>query len=43
LTDQPRQLSRQETHDLSMIIKDRTKVLKAHVDEQAARVMRPYE
>jgi hypothetical protein len=39
----PRQLSRQETHDLSMIIKDRTKVLKAHVEEQGARIMADFE
>ena len=34
--EQPRKLSRNETHDLSMIIKDRTKVLRAHAEEQAA-------
>jgi hypothetical protein len=38
-----RQLSRNETHDLSMIIKDRTKVLRAHADEQAARCMADFE
>ena len=42
MTD-PRQLSRSETHDLSMIIKDRTKVLKAHVEEQAAACMADFE
>lgn len=41
--DQPRQLSRNETHDLSMIIKDRTKVLKAHAEEQAAHCMADFE
>lgn len=38
-----RTLSRSETHDLSMIIKDRTKVLKAHADEQAAICMADFE
>lgn len=38
-----RQLSRNETHDLSMIIKDRTKVLKAHAEEQAAACMADFE
>lgn len=38
-----RALSRNETHDLSMIIKDRTKVLKAHADEQAAACMADFE
>jgi hypothetical protein len=38
-----RRLSRTETHDLSMIIKDRTKVLKAHAEEQAARCMADFE
>jgi len=36
-------LSRQETHDLSMIIKDRSKVLRAHVDEQAAACFADFE
>lgn len=40
---QARRLSRSETHDLSMIIKDRTKVLKAHVAEQAAQCMADFE
>lgn len=40
---QARQLSRSETHDLSMIIKDRTKVLKAHAEEQAAACMADFE
>jgi len=39
----PRALSRNETHDLSMIIKDRTKVLRAHADEQAAACMADFE
>jgi hypothetical protein len=49
MTDQPsnlpvgRQLSRTETHDLSMIIKDRTKVLRAHAEEQAAVCMADFE
>lgn len=38
-----RKLSRQETHDLGMIIKDRTKVLKAHAEEQAAACMADFE
>jgi len=41
--DKPRQLSRSETHDLSMIIKDRTKVLKAHAEEQAAQCLAEFE
>lgn len=45
MTDLPegRSLSRQETHDLSMIIKDRTKVLRAHAEEQAAHLMADFE
>jgi hypothetical protein len=39
----PRKLSRNETHDLSMIIKDRTKVLRAHAEEQAAACMADFE
>lgn len=38
-----RKLSRNETHDLGMIIKDRTKVLKAHAEEQAAAYMADFE
>jgi hypothetical protein len=38
-----RPLSRHETHDLGMIIKDRTKVLKAHAEEQAAACMADFE
>jgi hypothetical protein len=38
-----RALSRNETHDLSMIIKDRTKVLRAHAEEQAAACMADFE
>lgn len=41
--NQSRQLARHETHDLSMIIKDRTKVLKAHVEEQAAACLADFE
>lgn len=36
-------LSRSETHDLSMIIKDRTKVLKAHAEAQAAQRLADFE
>jgi hypothetical protein len=43
MTDEPRKLSRNETHDLSMIIKDRTKVLRAHAEEQAAACMADFE
>lgn len=39
----PQRLSRSESHDLSMIIKDRSKVLKAHVEEQAARRLAEFE
>lgn len=42
-TEEPRKLKRQETHDLSMIIKDRTKVLRAHAEEQAAACMADFE
>ena len=38
-----RRLSRQETHDLGMIIKERTKVLRAHAAEQAAACMADFE
>jgi hypothetical protein len=38
-----RVLSRNETHDLSMIIKDRAKVLKAHAEEQAAQCIADFE
>ncbi len=38
-----RALSRNETHDLGMIIKDRAKVLRAHVEEQAAKCMADFE
>lgn len=41
--DAPRKLSRNETHDLSMIIKDRTKVLRAHAEEQAAACLADFE
>jgi hypothetical protein len=39
----PRVLSRNETHDLGMIIKDRAKVLRAHVDHQASIVLADFE
>jgi len=38
-----RKLSRHETHDLSMIIKDRAKVLKAHIEQQAASHLADFE
>lgn len=38
-----RRLSRAETHDLSMIIKDRAKVLKAHIESQAAAQLAQFE
>ena len=41
--EQPRKLSRTETHDLSMIIRDRTKVLRAHAEEQAAACLADFE
>jgi hypothetical protein len=41
--DEPRQLSRNETHDLGMIIKDRAKVLRAHVEQRAAEVLADFE
>lgn len=41
--EKPRRLSRQETHDLSMIIKDRTKVLESHAEEQAQRCLADFE
>ena len=40
---EPRRLSRSETHDLSMIIKDRTKVLRAHAEAQGAACMADFE
>lgn len=43
LPDLPDKLTRAQTHDLSMIIKDRTKVLRAHADEQAAACMADFE
>lgn len=42
-SNEPRQLSRNETHDLSMIVKERAKVLKAHCSEQAAACMADFE
>ena len=38
-----RRLSRNETHDLGMIIKDRLKVLKAYAEEQAAACFADFE
>jgi vacuolar-type H+-ATPase subunit H len=40
---QARRLSRNETHDLSMIIKERTKVLRAYAEEQAAKCLADFE
>lgn len=40
---EPRKLSRNETHDLGMIIKDRSKVLKAHIDAEKATVLADFE
>lgn len=42
-TAEGRALSRTETHDLGMIIKDRARVLKAHAEEQAAACMADFE
>jgi hypothetical protein len=38
-----RKLSRNETHDLGMIIKDRAKVLKAHIEAEKATVLADFE
>jgi hypothetical protein len=38
-----RKLSRNETHDLSMIVKDRTRVLKAHVEQQKTMMLADFE
>lgn len=38
-----RKLSRHETHDLGMIIKDRARVLKAHVEAEKATVLADFE
>ena len=43
MTEEPRRLSRTEVHDLSMVLKDRTKVLRAHAEEQAAACMADFE
>src|SRR5687767_8103698 len=45
MTDQPkaRSLSRNETHDLGMIIKDRAKVLKAHIEAEKTKVLADFE
>lgn len=40
---EPRKLSRHETHDLGMIIKERAKVLKAHVTHQSAACLADFE
>ncbi len=41
--NKPRALSRHETHDLGMIIKDRAKLLRSHVEERAAKCMADFE
>jgi hypothetical protein len=38
-----RKLSRAETHDLGMIIKERTKVLKQHIDSEGTRLLADFE
>lgn len=38
-----RKLSRHETHDLGMIIKERTKVLKAHIESEGMRLLGEFE
>lgn len=43
MDEEPRKLSRNERHDLSMIIKDRTKVLRAHAEAQAAACLADFE
>lgn len=39
----PQRLHRSETHDLRMILKDRAKVLRAHVEETAAKLLGDFE
>jgi hypothetical protein len=43
MADESRKLSRNETHDLGMIIKDRAKVLKAHVASMGASRLADFE
>lgn len=43
MTEPPRSLSRSETHDLSMIIRDRAKVLKAHVEQRGAELLADFD
>lgn len=38
-----RKLSRNETHDLGMIIKERTKVLKSHIEAEGTRLLGEFE
>jgi hypothetical protein len=38
-----RKLSRNETHDLGMIVKERTKVLKSHIESEGARLLADFE
>jgi hypothetical protein len=40
---EPRRLTRTETHDLGQIIKERVKVLLAHAEEQAKKCMADFE
>jgi hypothetical protein len=43
MSDEARKLSRSESHDLNMVIRDRVKVLRAHAEEQAAACMADFE
>jgi hypothetical protein len=43
MTETERRLTRQETHDLGQIIKERVKVLTSHAEEQAKRCMADFE
>lgn len=43
MNDKPRALSRHETHDLGMIIKDRARVLRSHIEERAVTCMADFE
>jgi hypothetical protein len=43
MEEEPRRLRRTETHDLGMIIKDRAKVLRAHVEDQVAACVADFE
>lgn len=41
--DQPRPLHRSESHDLRMILKERAKVLRTHVEEKSAKLLADFE